>query len=284
MSSACAQLVALESMDGELGACGVGSVRPPEAPEDGARRFTPGLAGPEAQVSRLSPGPRRPPRPPPRGVPVLSVACCAPHPCWGRKPALTIALSRHPVLPTSSRWPFTGSPEILVRRGRGRFSKPGQACSRPEYCLSHTRAHAPALPTFTPCTRSSTSAHVHTHTGARMSAHKRARTTCTHTAHTHVRACTRCTRFTSCTCSYTGAHPLPWSICTHKHARTRTGLGHVQVAMLSLAGLWRAERRGWAQLGSSPGAAASVPGKREARAEGRQAGEGTTGHWASEGG
>ena len=52
--------------------------------------------------------------------------------------------------------------------------------------------------------------------------------------------------------------------------------------MLSLAGLWRAERTGWAQLGSTPGAAASVPGEREARAEGRPAGEGTTGHWASE--
>ncbi|KAM9090780.1 adenylosuccinate synthetase isozyme 1 isoform 3-T3 [Megaptera novaeangliae] len=102
-------------MDGELGACGVGNVRPPEAPEDGARRFTPGLPGPEAQASRLSPGPRRPPRLPPRGVPVLSVACCAPRPCWDRKPALTTAPSRHPVLPTSSRWPFTGSPEMFIR-------------------------------------------------------------------------------------------------------------------------------------------------------------------------
>lgn len=257
MSSACAQLVALESMDGELGACGVGSVRPPEAPEDGARRFTPGLAGPEAQVSRLSLGPCRPPRPPPHGVPVLSVACCAPHPCWGRKPALTIAPSRHPVLPTSSRWPFTGSPEIFVRRGRGRFSKPGQGCSRPEYCLSHTRAHAPALPTFTLCTRSSTSAHVHTHactthththTGARVSAHKCACTTGTHTRHTlihrHTRMCARvcAAHISHAARAHTQVHTRSHrSTCTHKHAHTHTGLGHVQVAMPSLAGLWRAE-------------------------------------------
>lgn len=241
MSSACAQLMALESMDGELGACGVGSVRPPEAPEDGARRFTPGLAGPEAQVSRLSPGPRRPPRPPPRGVPVLSVACCAPHPCWDRKPALTIAPSRHPVLPTSSRWPFTGSPEIFVRgAGDGPQSRDRDAAGQ------------------------STASHTHVHTRV----HKRTRTyTCMHhTRHTLTHRHTRSRR----------------SICTHKHARTHTGLGHMQVAMLSLAGLWRPEGRGWAQLGSSPGAAASVPGEREARAEGRQAGEGTTGHWASE--
>ena len=203
----------------------MGSVRPPEAPEDGARRFTPGLPGPEAQASRLSPGPRRPPRLPPRRVPVLSVACCAPRPCWDRKPALTTAPSRHPVLPTSSRGPFPGSPEMFIRRCRGRFSKPGQGCSSPEYCLSHTRAHAPALPTFTLCTRSSTGAHVHTHA-------------CTAHIHTHTRQCTHvCTQmcvhhmpshathahtqthvcahvyalhtFTRCTCSYTGAHTLP---------------------------------------------------------------------------
>lgn len=107
------------------------------SPEDSIRQFTLRLPSPEAQASRLSPGPCGPPRGHPRERPCRPSPAAPPRPCWSPRPALTAA---PPGAKACPRWPITGSPETFTAVGQGQCqSRDGSDADQNP--ASHTCVH-----------------------------------------------------------------------------------------------------------------------------------------------